>query len=158
MGILVGISAVVVLFYYESRVLLILMVIMMSFTYSPSYSTATNFSGVRGDIVENCKELNLRDSAFCLRDNILPYYNYTYYDSTLLSKSSTIQTLNKEGGNNYDWCSVYSKIADQLGFRKPAILTFAPEVLDRSLTIINDDTGYCIMDGIADPYCKEYVR
>lgn len=67
------------------------------------------------EILENCKNLNLTDSAFCLRDNIRLFYNFTSTDDKI-AEEMTLQEIQKVGGDCGVYSYLYSRLGEGLGF------------------------------------------
>jgi len=95
-----------------------------------------------------CDALNLEDTSECLRDYIKEFFNYTIRDDTI----KTIEDIKKNGGDCYDYNTLYKRLGKELGFNA---FDFIIKMGDEShkITIISDETGYCLMDQLHKPSC-----
>lgn len=102
------------------------------------------------DVLNNCKNLNLINTAKCLNYEINQIYEYNitrlgyfYYDENYYDK------LKLNGGTCDQWAKLYNILAKKLGFNSEEVIIFNEENtndLRHSISIIYDKTNYCIMD------------
>lgn len=62
------------------------------------------------EIIDNCKNLNLTESVYCLRNEIKPFYKYNVTDDKI-AKNMTLDEIKEFGGD----CGVYSYLYERLG-------------------------------------------
>ena len=67
------------------------------------------------EIINNCKNLSLIDSANCLRDEIELFYNYTITDDKI-AENMTLDEIKKFGVDCTGWAYLYSRLANGLDF------------------------------------------
>ena len=61
--------------------------------------------------IENCRGLNLTDTAYCLRDKLKTIYKYNLTDDRL---NLTFGKLIERGGDCRDYAFLYSRLANKL--------------------------------------------
>ncbi len=70
------------------------------------------------EIIDNCKNLTLEDSARCLRDEIKSFYIFNETDDTV---NLTLDDIKRRGGDCRDYSFLYEKLAKGLGFNSTTI-------------------------------------
>lgn len=93
------------------------------------------------EIVDNCKNLNLQESAYCLRDNVETFFVYNITDD----KYQDVKTLKEKGGDCYNYAKLYDVLAIKLGFNSKTIHIDNGEI-DHRIEIVSDESGYCVID------------
>jgi len=97
------------------------------------------------EIVNNCKLLNLRETAQCLVENVGTFYNYTITDDKL---NLTLQDIQSRGGDCRDYALLYDRLAIKLNV-KSTTRTYQgiKEIMaSHRWAIIYDDYEYCKLD------------
>jgi hypothetical protein len=98
-----------------------------------------------GDIEapENCTNLTVTDTAYCLNKYVKTIFKYKSRED---SENPTFEELVEEGGDCLNWADLYIGYIDELGFdsRRPIIDTGSRS--RHTFAVISDDTGYCILD------------
>lgn len=97
-----------------------------------------------------CNNLNLEDTSECLRDYVSTFYNYTRRTDEI----RTIEDIKKNGGDCYDYNKLYERLGKELGFDTSSFRIGLGEALHR-ITIISDETGYCLLDQLYKTKCFE---
>lgn len=93
-------------------------------------------------IIQDCANLSLKETSYCLRDNIETFYSYNITDDSLNLSFNQIKT---RGGDCKDWAELYNRLADELNFSttKPHVITGDSA---HTFSIISDEGGYCVVD------------
>jgi len=101
---------------------------------------------------ENCKSLNISETAYCLRDFVAGFYDYQLREDTI----KTIEDIKRNGGDCYDYAHLYKTIAWEFGFNASTLITQKIEgvVPAHTWTIIWDDETYCEIDQL-NVICRE---
>ena len=94
------------------------------------------------DIIDNCENLELFDTAKCLNDNINTFYKFNKTDDALIQ---AFNNLKIRGGDCMDYSRLYEKLGNKLGFTSK-IVRISLTKIDHVFTIINDGEDYCILD------------
>ena len=92
-------------------------------------------------IINNCKNLNLVESSYCLRDNVKTFFNYTITNK----QHYDIETLKEVGGDCYNYAILYDKLALKLGFFSKTVHIDNGKI-DHRIEIISDESGYCVIN------------
>jgi len=110
----------------------------------------------KAEIVENCKSLTLKESAYCLRDNVKSFYKYTITDDSI---TLSFKELKELGGDCRDYSFLYEELAKSLGFGSTtrAYGGLSNIFPGHREAFIWDDNTYCELD-LLDVYCKELIR
>ena len=69
------------------------------------------------EVINNCKDLNLTKTAYCLRDNIKTFYFYNINNKTYFD----IETLKEKGGDCYNYAKLYEYLGKELDFNSTTI-------------------------------------
>ena len=97
------------------------------------------------EIVNNCKLLNLRETAQCLAENVGTFYKYTITDDRL---NLTLQDIQSLGGDCRDYALLYERLAVKLNV-KSTTRTYQgiKDIMgSHRWAIIWDDYEYCKLD------------
>jgi len=101
--------------------------------------------GLEENYETECTNLSLEETAYCLRDYIKAFYNYTIRNDT----EKTLEDIKLNGGDCYDYSNLYKNMAEQLNFSATTTTIFRGDksaahmyttVWDKELN------GYCILD------------
>ena len=90
---------------------------------------------------QDCANLSLINTSRCLRNYISTFYNYTIRPDTI----KTLEDIKQNGGDCFDYSSLYSRFGKELGFRT-FIQTIYNKEIYHKYAVILDDGGYCVMD------------
>jgi len=97
------------------------------------------------EVIEDCKNLTLEETAYCLRDWLEGFYNYTLRKDTI----KTLEDIKKNGGDCFDYAKLYERTAKDLGFLADTHAIYNKEnTFGHRYAIIWDDefSGYCKLD------------
>lgn len=102
--------------------------------------------------LEECRNQGLEETAYCLRNYVNGFYNYTVRPDT----KKTFQDIKANGGDCYDYSQLYKSMAEELGF-SAQVTAIVPQgsMVGHAIAEIYDDTGYCVMDQALEPYCVD---
>ena len=95
-----------------------------------------------------CKNLDLKETAYCLRDYIKTFYNYTIRSD----KERTIEDIKVNGGDCYDYNKLYERLGSELGFDTYSYRIALGDSFHR-IALISDETGYCLLDQLHKINC-----
>lgn len=109
--------------------------------------------------VEQCNNLPLEETVYCLKDYVNGFYKYVPRNDTFIS----LDDLKQNGGDCSDYSKLYKSMADQLNLKAQIINIFPDKGEGHSFTIIYDKnlTGYCKTEvGInkSDVECLKFGR
>jgi len=93
--------------------LLVLIPLVLPITFSFSEKKEVN-----NRIIESyyeCINLSIRDTAYCLRNYVRPYYNYTL--DYQLSLNRDIEDVLEKGGSCIHYAKIYKEMAEDLGIK-----------------------------------------
>ena len=129
---------------------LFLMLVIITASISLGYLVGTNPDDINLDkkIVSetDCNNLSLEDSAYCLRDYVSTFYNYTVRDDT----DKTLEDIKMNGGDCYDYSLLYEKLAKSLGFYADTKPIYTETEGHRFAIMWNEDlTEYCILEQLS---------
>ncbi len=112
-----------------------------------------NWGITEGEIIETCKNLNLTESAFCLRDSLKPIYIYNVTDDKL---DLTFNELKERGGDCRNWAFLYEELGENLGFNTTTVRNEGVKDLynPHRYAVIWDEENYCRLD-LMNVKCKE---
>jgi len=101
-----------------------------------------NFSKVDGYL--KCKNLSVKETAYCLRDFVSTFYNYTIRDDF----PKSLENIMENGGDCYDYSLLYEKMAKEIGFYATTKSIWGDDGSGHKFAIIWDRnlTGYCKLD------------
>ena len=114
-----------------------------NFVFQKDY-TPEQIPNSENEIVDNCKNLDLVESTYCLRDNVETFY---FYNATKESYSD-IPTLQKNNGDCLNYAKLYSRLADKLEFDTKLVYVEESGEKVHVLPLISDNEGYCIIDDL----------
>lgn len=70
------------------------------------------------DVIQNCQNLSVIETSFCLRDNIKTFYKESYSSYYV---TPTVKRLKESGGDCEEYSELYSKLGKKLGFGSTTI-------------------------------------
>lgn len=103
-------------------------------------------------ILIDCSNRTLDDTADCVIKNIEPIFNYTIRKDTI----KTFEDIKLNGGDCYDWNKLLGKWSKELGFDVTYSYLPLDSKTNHMILIISDETGYCLLDQINKPTCFYY--
>jgi hypothetical protein len=106
-----------------------------------SKSDETWYQGFIDDC--NRSDMSLQDKSYCVRNKILPNFNYAPHDDYLTYEPE--KTLS-EGGICRDWTRLYAFIFDMLGVQYKKVHMESEGTGHIFLITYDDDLSYCIID------------
>jgi len=91
---------------------------------------------------EECKNLTMMRTAYCLNDYVREIFKYKVRPD---NEKPTLEELIEDGGDCKNWAELYVGYIQDLGFdaKRPVIRIGN---ISHTFAIISDDTGYCILD------------
>lgn len=101
---------------------------------------------------QECVNLSLEDTAYCLRDYVSTFFNYTSREDI----EKTLEDIKQNGGDCYDYSMLYKRVGESLGFYSYKFVVDADKDNAHAFAVISDDTGYCLLDQINKPDCTFY--
>lgn len=113
------------------------------------------------DVQDNyfeCDNLSLEETAYCLRDFVRPYYNYTLRYQHESDRS--IQDVLAKGGSCIHYAHLYKEMAENLGFKGDFLIHNSVYDKDKRIiskhrwVIIWDDETKCEIDNL-NVYCNQ---
>lgn len=100
--------------------------------------------------IEDCQNKSLSETAYCLRDYVETFYNYTERDERdYIGNQGSLEDVKLNGGDCHDYTFLYQEMFDQLDFKTEKVSIFPDDnsgghtflvVWDKNLT------GYCNID------------
>ena len=126
--------------------LLILVGVSISLGYAATHqidSIINKLQNNYGNSPEECINLSLEDTAYCLHNYVKSIYKYTKTEDKL---NLNLTELIKNGGDCKNWAELYSDYATDLGFETNNPIIFTGEDTAHTFTIMSDETGYCLLD------------
>lgn len=129
--------------------------------------TPNSIPNSQEEILNNCKNLDLKQTSICFRDNIKTFYNYSndeieyrsingkYYIINEFNKNESsyqetniklIDYLKENGGECEQWSLLYLELCEKIGFK-------CNEVTNGGVLNIIDGHKYMIMSNSTN-YCK----
>ena len=105
------------------------------------------------NIIDGCKNLNIFNTAVCLRKNVKSFYNY---NESNIGKSLTFEELKQQGGVCSHYSLLYYNAGKTLGFYSEEVTISYDEDIGHIFTIISNADGYCLLDEI-NIQCYKFV-
>jgi len=105
------------------------------------------------EIIDDCSNLSLKKTAYCLRDNIKTFFKYRLNDD---SNSLNFEEIKESGGDCRDWAQLYERLLDSLNFENERIVV--PVINGRTahtFIIASNSEGYMVLDQ-TNAYVSEY--
>ena len=104
------------------------------------------------EIILNCRNLTLKETAYCLRDNIEIFYIYNVTDDDI---NLTLDQLKTNGGDCRNYAFLYEGLAKELGFDSDTrVRNGKADVFPgHRMTFMWDDKMYCKLD-LLKVYCR----
>ena len=102
-------------------------------------------SEIQVDDYMECNNLSVKDTAYCLRDYIKPFFNYTKKSDRI---HLSLDELKVVGGDCSDWSDLYKNMAIKLGMKSKKVDIFGEKPVGHRFALIwdNNMTGYCKLD------------
>lgn len=142
-------------------ILLCVFLFLLGFVLSIFYEDFTENQQLKLDreynyLVDNvnklCGDLELNETAYCLRDFINRNYNYFYEDESEAMKRGAVD-IYENGGDCLGYSILYSKLIDSLYYESEIIIN--PKEQHAYVKMYNywSKDNYCILDLINEPKC-----
>ena len=100
------------------------------------------------EYISDCKNLSIPDTADCIRDYIMTFYNYTIRDE----KEFSLEDIKSNGGDCYNYALLIENLAEALGVNTdtqangPIIDEYGYVVTGHRWAIIWDNETFCQID------------
>jgi hypothetical protein len=124
-------------------VLSIILIILIVYSLFPFFSQFKTNNANRNDIINNCSNLSLKNSAICLRENVAEFYQYVETPDTLDLSEKEIRS---RGGDCRNYAMYYGDLGKELGFYTTEARMQIDESTAHVVTIISNEKAYCILD------------
>lgn len=112
-----------------------------------SHKNINELSGINNS--QECFNLSLDDTAYCLRDYVQTFYKYVVREDT----DKTLEDLKQNGGDCHDWALLYAKMGKELGFNTDTFPFYTEDEGHRFAIIWDINMSrYCILDNL-DVHC-----
>lgn len=72
------------------------------------------------EIIANCKNLNITKTAYCLRDEIEPFFKFNSTDDKM-AKNMTLNEIKEFGGDCTVYAYLYERLGKELGFNSTTL-------------------------------------
>ncbi len=96
------------------------------------------------EILDNCKDLDLEKTAYCIRDNIKLFY---FHDPTLEAHTD-FETLKEKGGDCYNWGIFIVRVGNNLNFDSEMVYVKENGIEKHGFPLISNGQGYYIIDNL----------
>ena len=107
-----------------------------------------NIASGEQDILDNCANLKVDETAECLVTNVRTFFIYTKTDDSI---SLTFDQLKTNGGDCKDWSELYVRLSEELGFYGTTATMITEEDSINKITylhviaFISNSDGYCML-------------
>jgi len=136
----------------ETIIYAISLLILITFSIALGYqasdeieSMISKFQNNYNETPEECINLSLEDTAYCLNNYVKSIHKYRKNkDSNVL----TLEELKEQGGDCKDWTDLYCDYGEELGFNVKRPVIKIREDSWHTFAIISDETGYCLLDQV----------
>jgi len=95
-------------------------------------------------IIEDCKNKDLKKTAYCLRDNIKKFYKYNNTDDEY-AKNITIEEIINVGSDCGGYAYLYKRMAEKINYSASTVRIAGDGIAHRT-AIINNKEGFCIIN------------
>jgi len=102
-----------------------------------------NFRVQDRETPEECNNLSLQDTAYCLNSYVNKIYKYKIRNDM---ENPTFEELVEEGGDCYNWAELYVDYAEQLGYHGTIAIMPTKSNTGHAIAIISEEEGYCLLD------------
>jgi len=104
--------------------------------YSEDYSEA----------IGNCSGLDTKPTAYCLRDYVETFYNY----SESIDVDRKLEDIKANGGDCHDYSELYKEMAEELNFTAYTFKIYPRgENWGHKFAIITKNRSYCLIDQLS---------
>ena len=102
------------------------------------------------EIIQQCSNISLKETAKCLKNNIKTFYYYNVTNELY----SDVETIRKFGGDCYNYAMLYIKLAKELGFDSDYRRYNGEEGIfpGHRVAFMWDNETYCLLDQL-NVYC-----
>lgn len=95
------------------------------------------------DIVKECKNKSLGDTAECLTAHTMKFFKYTETDDKI---DLTFEQLKSYGGDCKDWSDFYISVLSELGFHSKYVDMPIDQFVGHRFVVFSNEEGYVILD------------
>ena len=92
---------------------------------------------------EECKNLTMMRTAYCLNDYVREIFKYKVRPD---NEKPTLEELIEDGGDCKNWAELYVGYIEDLGFNAERPVVETGNKTRHTFAIISDETGYCVLD------------
>lgn len=100
--------------------------------------------------VNDCKNMSLEDTAYCLRDYVSTFYKYRELNDWINLNETELKEF---GGDCRNWAFYYKKLANKIGYEAETFSFMVNEDFGHRFAIILSEEGYCTLDMTHVPDC-----
>jgi len=141
-------------------IFIIFMILAVIFGFSLSqilqttdFFIAKETPNTKQDIIDDCKNLSLEKTANCLIRNVETFYKYAVTPDDI---DLNFEELKMKGGDCRDYSLLYNELGKNLEFDMTYIVIDIDKETTHHFIILNDKTGYCVLDQIEKLDCVIY--
>ena len=87
-------------------------------------------------------------------ERLRPHYNYTVTND----KKRTVSDILNSSGDCYDYAYVYMEWAKEYPIYAEKVSIWTERNLKHGFVIISNENGYCVLDQLIKPECREFGR
>lgn len=98
----------------------------------------------------NCSNLTLKDTAYCMRNSIVSIYTYNLTEDGTFRNYTELQQF---GGDCETWSLYFDSITPE-GYLGKVESFFTTLSKRHAIFILSNDEGYCVLDQISEPACN----
>ncbi|NOZ47394.1 MAG: hypothetical protein GXO79_11520 [Chlorobi bacterium] len=106
------------------------------------------------EIINDCTNLSLEKTAYCLRDNIKTFYKYKVTPDYL---DLNLTELKKQGGDCKNYADLYVKLIKGEGFYGEHIIIDVDASNAHAFAVMSNGNGYCILDEL-NVWCNQFTK
>ena len=111
-----------------------------------------NIAESEQEIIENCSNLSLTNTSYCLVNNIKTFYIYNKTDDNL---KLTFNQLKERGGDCRNYAFLYERLGKELNFNATTVRNNGVKGLYNAhrYAVLWDEETYCKLDLIKEVKC-----
>ena len=125
--------------------------IVAQFRPASSNITTTQFTGFTSrvtpqnmsEIVNSCRNMNLKDSSMCVVDKTQVFYKYNMNN---IGKTLNFSQLVSEGGVCSNWSEYYTQLGEDLGYEAKNVIIMTSGDSAHEFSVWSNKGGYCVID------------
>lgn len=134
----------------EIRLIILIFILMFSsiglgyLGHQEIESLIGRINNMNTDSPEECQNLSLERTAYCLNNYVKDIYKYNVTQDI---RKLSLEELKENGGDCKNWAELYYDMGDSLGFHvKRPVVTMMKGEFAHTFTVMSDETGYCVLD------------